>query len=290
MTPEQLTALLEDVQNHAADAIELRQGAVVYDQSLPRRWPQISWNRLLAIYGDHPGDWAAITAEYLALAAKDPPEDDAEPAPTKPDVPLKVIGEAHDMFNGQLRPVFNRDPLPAEIPPAADPEPTLPTSPPEPQHELVPEPAVARPAPPNRDYIQELAHVCGAIFANAETWKASSISQINPAAKGPVTAARDSISAAVGALNQLITHPEPEFNYPLQQELVAGINAAKAHTAQAITAVNQTDQEPTPGNARQRQRITYAALRDLQSLEILSAAAEAALAYWQGRRDANRYN
>lgn len=290
MTPEQITALLTDIQNHAADAIQLEDGAVVYDQSLPRRWPQINWNRLLALFSDHPYDWNAVTREYLALAEKDPPERDAEPLPAKPDLPLKVIGEAHDMFNGQLRPVYNREPLPAELSPDPDPEPALPSSPAEPQSEPMPEPALAPAAPPARDYVRELTQACGAIFATADTWKASSISQLTPAAKEPVTAARAAIAAAIGALNHLIIHPEPEFNYPLHQEIVAGINAAKAHTAQAIVNVNLTDQEPTPDRSRQQKRITTAALRDLQSLETLSAAAETALAYWQGRRDAAQHS
>lgn len=116
MPLEQIRLLLNDVQERAAGDISMRDGKVVYAHSQLRRWPQINRGWLLTLYGDHPDDWPAITREYLAMAENDPPESEREPPPTKPEFPLRIIGETHDMFNSELRPVYNREPLAAERP------------------------------------------------------------------------------------------------------------------------------------------------------------------------------
>lgn len=64
MNPRQLEELLQDVADHAASDISINDDAVVYESYLPSHWPQLNWDRLLTLYGDHPDDWNAIIAEY----------------------------------------------------------------------------------------------------------------------------------------------------------------------------------------------------------------------------------
>lgn len=49
MNEAQLKALLQDVADHAGDDLRIQDKAVVYDSTLPRRWPQLNWDRLLTI-------------------------------------------------------------------------------------------------------------------------------------------------------------------------------------------------------------------------------------------------
>ena len=107
---------LQNLADYYSDMISMQDGVVCYDAPLERHFPHLDWERLLTLYGESPDDWNYIIAGYMAgvtEAELNPPEAPFEKL--KP--PLRCIGQSWDMLSGQLRPVYNRDPEPGEIPP-----------------------------------------------------------------------------------------------------------------------------------------------------------------------------
>ena len=113
-------AIRRDLQNLAdyyADLIFVRDEAVHYESVLERYFPNLNWDRLLNLYGESPDDWTHIIAGYMEMLTPEelePPEPPA--AAAKP--PLRCLGQAPDLFSGELRPVYNREPEPGEERPA----------------------------------------------------------------------------------------------------------------------------------------------------------------------------
>ncbi len=113
-TRERLTVILQDVREHADCDITLGAGgAVIYGSHLPKKWQELDWNLLLTLWGDNPYQWDTIIAEYLAFADLWAEKEHAEETRWCGDIPpLRIIGEAADMFSGEFRPVYNREILP----------------------------------------------------------------------------------------------------------------------------------------------------------------------------------
>lgn len=288
MTPEHLKELLQDVADHAAADIHIQRNAVVFESYLPRRWPQVNWDRLLSLYGDHPGDWPAIIAEYLEMAAKDPPDQDPESQPQPPALPLQVIGHAHDMFSDELRPVYNREHLLGETLPRDD-DTTAPAAPPAATEQPSPIPPVPQLEPKNRSdaYEQEARIVLDRCLQETETWKLHIGKPASPEISRHIIGSRDVIIAASHALNKAIKADTVAKEQAWTDANVL-LGDAGIIMAQAMIAAHSAEAAQASSADSPTQPMADAAWRDLQRIEATADAARTALAYWQGREDARR--
>lgn len=282
MNPEHLKELLQDVADHAAGDIHIQGNAVVFESYLPRRWPQINWDRLLALYGDHPEDWSAIIAEYIELAASDPPDQDPDSQPQPPALPLQVIGHARDLFSDELRPVYNREPLPGEtLPP--DQNPAAPPAPEQPR--LIPPAPQLEPRSRADAYEQEARIVLDRCLRENETWELHIGKPASPEISRHIIGSRDAIVAASHALDHAIKADAAAKEQAWTDANVL-LGDAGIIMAQAMIAAHSAEANLGPDAENPAPRLADAAWRDLQRIEAVADTARTALAYWQGREDA----
>lgn len=222
------------------------------------------------------------------MEAKEPWQPEPEPdSAAEPPIPLEVIGTAHDLFSGELRPVYNRDPLPEELsqlpqttPPATD-QPTPTPATPEPEA-LPPAVPAAPPAAQAAAFRKDFEATLNRCFQESETWQLRPGSSWAEPLRQRIAAARDCPVAAHQTLQQTQDDAGPESQEPLWLEVNGQIGDAGLTMAQAMTLAWPGADAPDPAGGRE---LAAAAWRDLAKLQAAADAARTALAYWQGRQD-----
>ena len=284
MTPEHLKELLEDVADHAASDISIQRNAVVFESYLPRRWPQVNWDRLLALYGDHPGDWPTIIAEYLEMAANDTPEQEStEDRPQKPALPLQVIGHAPDLFSGEMRPVYNREPAPGETLPKAEAIEQTPIKEPHPAST----PPQLEPKSRAEAYEQEARIALDRYLKESQTWELLTEESLYPNIRRHIIGSREAAVSANESLNKAI-HADTTAKEQAWTDANVLLGDAGVIIAQAMVSAHGAERAQTSTDNDNSPKMSDAAWRDLQQIEAVADTTRAALAYWQGREDAGR--